>query len=91
MIEVKSPADAVGDISKTTQIEKYWHQYRLVLATNLRDWQLIGERDGERVTLERFELAASEPRRKIVKAFISAPPSPRSRGTARTSRIPLAR
>ena len=45
VIEVKSPAEPVDDISKTTQIEKYWHQYRLVLVTNLRDWQLIGERD----------------------------------------------
>ena len=60
VIEVKSPAEPVGDISKTTQIEKYWHQYRLVLVTNLRDWQLIGERDGNRVTLERFELATNE-------------------------------
>ena len=31
VIEVKSPADAVGDISKTTQIDKYWQQYCLVL------------------------------------------------------------
>ena len=38
VIEVKSPADAVGDISITTQIEKYWHQYRRVLGTNPRDW-----------------------------------------------------
>jgi len=31
-----------------------------VLVTNLRDWLLIGERAGQRVTLERFTLAADE-------------------------------
>lgn len=31
-----------------------------MLVTNLRDWMLIGERGGQRVTLERFTLAADE-------------------------------
>ena len=26
--------DAVGDISKTVQTDKYWHQHRLALATS---------------------------------------------------------
>ena len=61
VIEVKSPAEPVGDISKTTQIEKYWHQYRLVLVTNLRDWQLIGEHVRERYEAAFcFELACDQ-------------------------------
>lgn len=57
VIEVKSPAEAVNDTATTAQISKYWDRYKLVLVTNLRDWLLIGERGGQRVTLERFTLA----------------------------------
>lgn len=60
VIEVKSPAEPVNDTATTQQISKYWDRYKLVLVTNLRDWLLIGERDGKRVTLERFTLAADE-------------------------------
>ncbi len=60
VIEVKSPAEAVNDIETTKQISKYWDRYKLVLVTNLREWLLIGERGGQRVTLERFTLAANE-------------------------------
>ena len=60
VIEVKSPAKAVNDTATSQQISKYWSRYQLVLVTNLRDWMLIGERGGQRVTLERFTLAADE-------------------------------
>ena len=60
VIEVKSPAEPVNDTATTAQISKYWDRYKLVLVTNLRDWLLIGERSGQRVTLERFTLALDE-------------------------------
>ena len=61
VIEVKAPAEPVDDTATTGQITKYWGRYKLVLVTNLRDWLLLGERNGQRVTLERFSLAANEP------------------------------
>ena len=60
VIEVKAPAEAVDDTATSDQISKYWGRYKLVLVTNLRDWLLIGERTGHRVTLERFRLATDE-------------------------------
>ena len=60
VIEVKAPAEPVDDTATTGQITKYWNRYKLVLVTNLRDWLLLGERNGQRVTLERFNLAADE-------------------------------
>ena len=60
VIEVKAPAEPVDDTATTGQITKYWDRYKLVLVTNLRDWLLLGERNGQRVTLERFSLAANE-------------------------------
>ena len=60
VIEVKSPAEPVDDTAASNQVSKYWDRYKLVLVTNLRDWLLIGERDGQRKTLERFSLAANE-------------------------------
>ena len=61
VIEVKAPVEPVDDTATSGQISKYWDRYKLVLVTNLRDWLLIGERDGQRVTLERFSLAPDEP------------------------------
>lgn len=60
VIEVKAPAEPVDDTATTGQITKYWDRYKLVLVTNLRDWLLLGERNGQRVTLERFSLATNE-------------------------------
>jgi len=60
VIEVKAPAEPVDDTATTSQISKYFDRYKLVLVTNLRDWLLIGERAAQRVTLERFRLAADE-------------------------------
>jgi hypothetical protein len=60
VIEVKAPVEPVDDTATTGQITKYWDRYKLVLVTNLRDWLLLGEREGQRVTLERFSLAPTE-------------------------------
>lgn len=60
VIEVKSPSEPVDDIATSNQIAKYWGRYKLVLVTNLREWLLLGERLGKRVTLERFSLASDE-------------------------------
>ncbi len=60
VIEVKAPAEAADDTAASKQIDKYWDRYKLVLVTNLRDWLLIGERNGKRVKLERFVLAENE-------------------------------
>lgn len=60
VIEVKAPAEPVDDTATTGQITKYWDRYKLVLVTNLCDWLLLGERAGQRVTLERFSLAPDE-------------------------------
>lgn len=60
VIEVKAPAEPVDDTATTGQICKYWDRYKLVLVTNLRDWLLLGERQDQRVTLERFSLAPNE-------------------------------
>jgi len=62
VLEVKSPAEAVSDTATSAQVAKYWGRYKLVLVTNLRDWQLVGERHGKRVFLERFTLAEDETR-----------------------------
>ena len=60
VIEVKGPAEPVDDTAVTKQIAKYWNRYKLVLITNLRDWLLIAERDGQRVRLERFTLSPDD-------------------------------
>ena len=60
VIEVKAPAEAVDVTTASAQVAKYWDRYKLVLVTNLRDWLLLGERNGQRVELERYTLAHSE-------------------------------
>lgn len=60
VLEVKPPAEPVDDTAASLQVDKYWNRYKLVLVTNLRDWLLLGERDGKRVTLERYLLADTE-------------------------------
>jgi hypothetical protein len=60
VVEIKSLAEAVDDTATSAQVDKYWTRYKLVLVTNYRDFLLLGERDGKRVTLERYTLAASE-------------------------------
>jgi hypothetical protein len=60
VVEIKGLAEAVDDTATSAQVDKYWTRYRLVLVTNYRDFLLLGERDGQRVTLERYTLADSE-------------------------------
>jgi hypothetical protein len=60
VVEIKGLTEAVDDTATSAQVDKYWMRYRLVLVTNYRDFLLLGERDGKRVTLERYTLAASE-------------------------------
>ena len=60
VVEVKSPAEAVDSTATSKQVDKYWATYQLVLVTNLRDWLLLGERDGQRVVLERYTLATDD-------------------------------
>ena len=60
VVEVKGLAEAVDDTATSAQVDKYWTRYRLVLVTNYRDFLVLGERDGQRITLERYTLAASE-------------------------------
>jgi len=60
VVEIKGLAEAVDDTATSAQVDKYWTRYRLVLVTNYRDFLLLGERDGKRVTLERYTLAVSE-------------------------------
>ncbi len=60
VIEIKSPAEAVDVTTASAQVAKYWDRYKLVLVTNLRDWLLLGERNGQRVELERYTLAKTE-------------------------------
>ena len=61
VVEVKAPdadtkAQAVRD-----QVSRYWERYRLVLVTNLREFELVGQgAAGEEVTLETIRLADSE-------------------------------
>ncbi len=60
VVEIKGLAEAVDDTATSKQVDKYWARYKLVLVTNYRDFVLLGERDGKRVTLERYTLAVSE-------------------------------
>ncbi|MGH6636734.1 MAG: type ISP restriction/modification enzyme, partial [Gammaproteobacteria bacterium] len=60
VLEVKPPAEPADDTAVSLQVDKYWNRYKLVLVTNLRDWLLLGERDGKRVTLERYLFADTE-------------------------------
>ncbi|MFT6670512.1 MAG: SAM-dependent methyltransferase [Afipia broomeae] len=58
VIEVKGVDDASLFTSTPTQLSKYFDAYRLVLVTNLRAFQLVGEDiNGQATRLEAFELA----------------------------------
>lgn len=61
VIEVKGPGFDLNKLIQSKQISDYWAAYRLVLATNLRAWALVGEgSDGKPRVLERFVLAEDE-------------------------------
>jgi hypothetical protein len=60
-VEVKGLKEEVEEIAEREQVRKYLERYRQVLVTNYRDFLLLGvDERGERVTLERYTLAASE-------------------------------
>ena len=60
VIEVKPVADDAWLTSASDQVTGYWKEYRQVLATNLRDFVLVGEdAAGNPVRLESFRLASS--------------------------------
>ena len=61
VVEVKSVQTALGGAEVREQVDRYRARYRLVLATNLREFELVGRTAaGEEVKLEAFRLAASE-------------------------------
>ena len=60
VIEVKPVADDAWLTSASDQVTGYWKEYRQVLATNYRDFVLVGEdAAGNPVRLEPFRLAGS--------------------------------
>ena len=61
VVEVKSVQTALGGAEVREQVDRYRARYRLVLATNLREFELVGRTaSGGEVKLEAFRLAASE-------------------------------
>ena len=60
-IEVKPPTDDAWVTADSQQVTNYWQVYRQVLATNYRDFVLVGQdQDGNAVKLETYRLAESE-------------------------------
>ena len=58
VVEVKSADDDAWLTAESAQVSKYWGRYRLVLVTNYRDFQLVGEdAQGNPAPLESFRLA----------------------------------
>ena len=61
VVEVKSPHEDLRARAVREQVTRYWGRYRLVLATNLREFGLVGpDPDGGEAMLESFRLAESE-------------------------------
>ena len=61
VVEVKSSHEDMQARAVREQIGRYWTRYRLVLATNLREFVLVGEdATGHEATLESYQLAGSE-------------------------------
>ncbi len=61
VVEVKAPDEDTKAQAVRDQVSRYWERYRLVLVTNLREFELVGQgKAGEEVTLETFRLADSE-------------------------------
>ena len=61
VVEVKAPDEDTKAQPVRDQVRRYWERYRLVLVTNLREFELVGQgAAGEEVTLETFRLADSE-------------------------------
>ncbi len=61
VVEVKSAKVALGTTEVREQVNRYWSRYRLVLVTNLREFELVGRHSsGDEVRLETYRLAATE-------------------------------
>ena len=61
VVEVKAPDVDTKAQPVRDQVSRYWERYHLVLVTNLREFELVGQDTaGEEVTLETFRLADSE-------------------------------
>jgi hypothetical protein len=61
VIEAKGTAEPIERIARSEQVTRYWEKYGLVLATNLRDFLLVGrDQFGRRTRLEFFSLASDE-------------------------------
>ena len=59
-MEVKSDQDALDEVTTGEQVARYWSRYRLVLVTNLREFQLVGPDPARgQTTLEAFQLAGT--------------------------------
>ncbi len=52
---------ALGTTEVREQVNRYWSRYRLVLVTNLREFELVGRHSsGDEIKLETYRLAATE-------------------------------
>ncbi len=61
VVEVKAPDVDTKAQPVRDQVSRYWERYHLVLVTNLREFELVGQGTaGEEITLETFRLADSE-------------------------------
>ena len=61
VVEVKAPHEDTRAQAVRDQVSRYWQRYRLVLVTNHREFELVGQdASGEEVTLETFRLADTE-------------------------------
>ena len=60
VVEVKAIAADLDELIASQQVADYWREHQLVLATNLRQFALIGrDRSGRQAELERYSLADS--------------------------------
>ncbi|MCY4166370.1 MAG: N-6 DNA methylase, partial [Gammaproteobacteria bacterium] len=60
VVEVKAPEEDMKSPAVRDQASRYWQHYRLVLLTNLREFELLGQGgNGEETALETFRLAES--------------------------------
>ena len=58
VVEVKGVEDDAWLTAESDQVSRYWGRYRLVLVTNLRDFELVGaDASGDPAKLETFRLA----------------------------------
>ena len=80
VVEVKTPRDDTRATAVREQVSRYWGRYRLVLVTNLREFELVGPDTaaGETV-LESFRLAGSNDESSVCwrrRRAWPAPPAP---------------